>query len=502
MRIRKKLIFLHTIFSLALAGILLVALRPAVREVVERAEVDQAMLVLDAAAPELDAGKQADEAFRRLTDHAKVRTGSADDLGIPAGAASAAIAAGGRAVAAESTHLGRCAVLYSPARAGRPERFYALAVRIDAARAGVTRVYVLVVVALLAVYGLVAAALEVFVLPHAVYEPIRRMLAAERAVQEGRSESELIPVSAIPADELGEIMSSRNESIVKLRNQEAALGAALARLEEVATDLRRKNHLIEAAQRNLADADRLASLGMMSAGIAHELNTPLAVLKGLVEKLNSDPSHSMAPAQAALMLRVVTRLERLGESLLDFARVRPPRTREVVLRTLVQEAITLVRLDRESVRVEVRNSVPETVAAECDPDRLVQVLVNLIRNAMEAVGSTGRAGAVEIEADSTGREGREWVSLRVRDDGPGIDPRILARLFEPFASTRLDSRGTGLGLAVAEGIVREHAGVILARNRTDGTGAIFEVMIPRRQYQDGSVAGEGAREDVSVGNPE
>jgi signal transduction histidine kinase len=66
----------------------------------------------------------------------------------------------------------------------------------------------------------------------------------------------------------------------------------------------------------------------------------------------------------------------------------------------------------------------------------------------------------------------------VKDDGPGIDPSILPRLFEPFASTRLDSRGSGLGLAVSEGIVREHGGVILARNRTDRSGAIFEVVLP------------------------
>lgn len=486
MRIRKKLIFLHTLFSLVLAGILLVLMRPAVNGVVVRAELAQARVMIEALAAE-NADSVPTASTDRLRSAVTERFGSAAAVGLSTDDATRAAASPGRAVDAQTPELGPCAVLYQAGRAGEADTFRTLAVRIPEAREAVTRVYILVVVALLGVYALVAVSLEVFVLPQAVYEPVRRMLAAERAVQDGRTSHELIPESAIPADELGEIMTSRNESIMKLRRQEAALGDALAQLETVATDLRRKNHLLEAARRNLADADRLASLGMMSAGIAHELNTPLAVLKGLVERLNADPARGTDPAQAALMLRVVTRLERLGEGLLDFARVRPPRTQEAVVHTIVQEALTLVRLERESAGVELVNAVPESVVAECDPDRMVQVFVNLVRNAIDAVRAGG--GRVVVEGEATHRDTGEWVSIRVIDNGPGIDAAILPRLFEPFASTRLDSRGTGLGLAVAEGIVREHGGVVLARNRTGETGAIFEVMIPTQQGAPAEVLG-------------
>ncbi|MDX2132468.1 MAG: ATP-binding protein [Planctomycetota bacterium] len=485
MRIRKKLVFLHTLFSLALATILLVAVRPAIRAVVEKAELEEARVVLDALTPSLSTGegvRRTDDAASRLAETALVRTGGSMELGLTPESASAAIAADGRAVVGESIIVGPCAVSHTPARAGQEERFHVLTVRISSARRAVTDLYLLLVGALVAVYALIAVAMEVFVLPRTVYEPVRRMLAADAAAREGRTDGELIPADTIPADEIGAIMSSRNETVMRLRAKEAALADALSKLESVATDLRRKNHLLEAARRNLADADRLASLGMMSAGIAHELNTPLAVLKGLVERLNANPARGMEPTQAALMLRVVSRLERLGESLLDFARVRPPRTRETVLRTVVQEAITLVRLDRETGTVDLRNAVSEGVVASCDPDRMVQVLVNLVRNGVDAVRAGTRAGGrVWVEGETVERDGRAWVSLRVRDDGPGFDPDILPRLFEPFASTRLDARGTGLGLAVAEGIVREHGGVLLARNRVDGPGAELEVMIPREQ---------------------
>ena len=305
-------------------------------------------------------------------------------------------------------------------------------------------------------------------------------------MQEGNKEQEIIADSLIPADELGEIMRSRNRTVTALRTHEAALAEALTELEVVVTDLKRKNHLLEAARRNLQDADRLASLGMMSAGIAHELNTPLAVLKGLVEKLNTEGGTMPAP-QAALMLRVVRRLERLGDSLLDFARVRHPEMRPALVRTIVEEAATLVRLDRERGGAEIVDEVPAELTVECDADRLVQVMVNLLRNSCDAIRAekTGVPGEgldegrrVRVAAEVSARDGRAWVSITVTDDGPGIDAEVLTRLFEPFASTRMDAHGTGLGLAVAEGIVRAHGGLILARNRADRPGAVFEVMLP------------------------
>lgn len=478
MRIRKKLIVLHTLFSLFLAALLLVLVRPAIRRVVEQAEADEAKTILALLAPDLRNGSSP---LPPIPKNAELSLGTATELGLGGPETDAARSRPGEAVHLEPGPVGAGALLMTGTTPSGEPRFALVRVRIPAARDAVIRMYFITSIALLGVYALVAVALELLVLPQNVYAPIRRMLEADRAVQEGRSESETIPESLIPSDEMGEIMRSRNESIASLRKNQAALAQALDRLEEVATDLARKNHLLETARRNLADADRLASLGMMSAGIAHELNTPLAVLKGLVEKLNADAS-SIEPAQAALMLRVVQRLERLGDSLLDFARARSPRAAPTLMHSVVSEAATLVRLDRQTVGVEFDNSVPESLVVSCDPDRMVQVFVNLLRNSADALraASPRRANSesiVRIESSTLEKDGRQWASLTVSDDGPGIDPAILSRLFEPFASTRLDARGTGLGLAVADAIVREHGGVILARNRQGG-GAVFEVLLP------------------------
>ena len=494
--IRRKLIVLHTLFSLGMAAALLLALRQPVQELLQEEESRECRLAVEALAVP---GPRRDEPARLDLPGVDARIGPADSMrsqlppeldrlatGSPDRTITAVDAASGSAVAARyNSRTGEMAVAV---------------VRSPGARAAVNRLYILLTVAMLGVYAVIAATLEVFVLPRQVYAPIARLRAADDAVRQGRREDELIPDSMIPSDEIGDIMRSRNQSIAALRHKEKALEVALTQLEQVASELKRKNHLLETARRNLADQDRLASLGMMSAGIAHELNTPLAVLKGSVEQIARESlPEADGSERAALMLRVVNRLERLSESLLDFARARPPKLEEVSPRHIVDEAWTLVALDRDASSVEIVNAISPDLRLMADGDRLTQVFVNLLRNAVDAMAAArahppGRhPSAIRVRSQTTQRDGRPWVSLTVTDRGPGIDPELFPRLFEPFASTRLDAQGTGLGLAVAEGIVREHGGLILARNAGTGdpggggggvgsadgfTGAEFEVMLP------------------------
>jgi len=463
MRIRKKLLVLHTVFSIGLAVILLLSLRPAIANVVargERSSAEQFLAMTIAGAP-----------LGATIDGVESRHGDAETMGLAPTDAARVRSAAGEPLLIGAQAGPAWSVVYLPDRG----EFVAARVADGRARQAVVHLYVLLTVALLAAYAMVAIGLEVFVLPQHVYGPIRRMLAADRATRESRSDDEIIPDQLIPADELGEIMRSRNETIRQLREHETALAEAFGQIERVATDLKRKNHLLETARQNLADADRLASLGMMSVGIAHELNTPLSVLKGLVERLNDDPA-GLTRQQARLMARVVGRLERLSESLLDFARARPPVSEPVEIRRIADEAVTLVRLDRDTGQIGFSVEIDERIVVVCDADRMIQVLVNLIRNAADALRNG--PGSIEITAATSVKDGSEWVSVSIADDGPGIDPAVLPNLFDPFVSTRLDSRGTGLGLAVAEGIVQEHGGVILAQNRHGRSGAIFEIMMP------------------------
>lgn len=314
--------------------------------------------------------------------------------------------------------------------------------------------------ALALVYVLAVLLLELVIMPTYVYRPLRLMLNADEATQRGDTEHELIDPALLTDDELGQIMRSRNASIAKLRKQES--------------DLARKNELLKTAKNSLADQYRLASLGMLSASVTHELNTPLAVLYGSIEELIETVSDPVAQQRLARMRRVTERLRKISESLLDFARVGKQPMEPVEVRRVVTEAWLLVSIDEKAAQVQFRDeTLPDDIVIG-NADRLVQVFMNLLRNALYAVTSSG---AVTVHSRRFTSDGQAWIAVAVDDDGPGIPADVLPQIFEAFVTSRLDARGTGLGLTVAEGIVQQHGGTIEASNRPGG-GARLEVRLP------------------------
>ncbi len=322
----------------------------------------------------------------------------------------------------------------------------------------VFRARVTLFVVLGVIYVAAVVLLEAAIMPLYVFRPIRLLLEADQATRTGDRARELIPASEIPDDEIGQIMRSRNETVTELRRQEDELAAALRRLEE---------------------QDRLVSLGLLSASVAHELNTPLAVLHGSVEKLIETAKGSGSDPQTldrlARLERVTQRLRRISESLLDFARARTQSTEPVAARTLIEEAWGLVAIDKRAAGVQFHNSVPAGERVLGNPDRLAQVFVNLLRNALYAVESPG--GRIDVRSRPLQRGNTPGVAIAVEDNGRGIPPEVLPDIFDAFVTTRLDAHGTGLGLTVAHGIVTQHGGTITASNRKEG-GACLEVWLP------------------------
>jgi signal transduction histidine kinase len=309
------------------------------------------------------------------------------------------------------------------------------------------------VIVLGAIYILAVVVLETTIMPLYVYRPLHLMLDADKATQDDDHEHELIAAREISGDEIGQIMRSRNETILQLRQHEADLEDALRRLE---------------AQ------DRLVHLGLMSASVAHELNTPLSVLLGSIEKLTECTTEPLALDRLARMLRVTQRIKKISEGLVDFSRTRKHEMEAVPMQPLIAEAWGLVAFDEKSSDVQFTNIVDAADVVIGNPDRLLQVFVNLLRNALYAVHKNGK---IVARSRRFTRNGQKWISVSVDDDGPGIPPDVLPNIFEAFVSSRLDARGTGLGLTVAEGIIDQHGGTITASNRASG-GACLEVTLP------------------------
>jgi signal transduction histidine kinase len=308
------------------------------------------------------------------------------------------------------------------------------------------------------IYVLAVIVLETAIMPLYVYRPLRLMLEADHATQHNERDTELIPDDAILGDEIGYIMRSRNATVAQLRQHEDDLEAALRRLEE---------------------QDRLANLGLLSASVAHELNTPLTVLHGSIEKLRETTTDLHTLERLSRMERVTLRLRKISEGLVDFARRRKQAMEPVKVRPLIDEAWQLVAIDERSSDVEFTNETGADLEITGNADRLVQVFVNLLRNALDAVKSSNCPAHCEIRVRSRSLiwNERPWVSVAVEDNGPGIPEDVLPEIFEAFVTTRLDARGTGLGLAVTEGIVSQHGGTIAAFNRKGG-GATLEVRFP------------------------
>jgi signal transduction histidine kinase len=296
-------------------------------------------------------------------------------------------------------------------------------------------------------------ALETTIMPLYVHRPLRLLLDADQATQHGDREHELIDDGLILGDEFGQIMRSRNATIVDLRKREEELEEALRRLE---------------AQ------DRLVSLGLLSASVAHELNTPLSVLQGSIEKLTENTHDPATLERLARMLRVTQRIRKISESLVDFSRVRKQHLESVPLRHLIDEAWNLLAIDEKAARANFSNEVGGSDVVTGNYDRLIQVFVNLLRNAMYAIRPSGK---IVVHSRRFNRNAQAWIAISVEDDGPGIPADVLPDIFEAFVSSRLDAKGTGLGLTVAEGIVHQHSGTIAASNRPAG-GAILEVTLP------------------------
>jgi two-component system sensor histidine kinase HydH len=227
---------------------------------------------------------------------------------------------------------------------------------------------------------------------------------------------------------------------------------------------------VRTLQERLRRSERLASLGQLAAGVAHEIRNPLSSIRGfaqLFRKRFEDGSEDQRYAE--VMVQEVDRLNRVIANLLDFARPQELVLREIRPREVAEHALALVRKEAEarSVRIRLEGNADPQLA---DPDQLTQALLNLMLNGLEAMDTGGELG---LELGS-GQEGKGWT-LRISDTGEGIPRENLSRLFDPFFTTK--KRGTGLGLAIVHRIVESHGGSILVESEP-GRGTSFVLSFP------------------------
>ena len=245
----------------------------------------------------------------------------------------------------------------------------------------------------------------------------------------------------------------------------------VARAREAERASRRE---LERAQRELRAAERLASMGQLSAGIAHELNNPLGTIllycHMLLKRL---PPQDPQRADLEIVASEATRCGHIVKNLLDFARESRVEKTPTDLTALVNEVVRVMSARASaagtSLSADVQDSLP---AAVVDTDKVKQVLVNLVENGLDAVS---QGGAVRIRASAAADGG--GVEIFVEDNGCGIPPENIDKLFTPFFTTKQADKGTGLGLALAYGVVKMHSGDISVSSEM-GHGTEFRIWLP------------------------
>jgi len=222
-----------------------------------------------------------------------------------------------------------------------------------------------------------------------------------------------------------------------------------------------------------AHADKLASVGQLAAGVAHEINTPLANVMLIAESLRRRSPEPVTRQRLDAMTEQIEAAARIVRGLLDFARRDEPKVADLDFGSVVRDAVDFLR-GKQPADVALELELPPTpVEVAGDRGQLLQVVTNLFNNASDAMG--GR-GTIRIYLRAHG--GR--AELDVVDTGPGISAEAMPHLFEPFYTTKPEGEGTGLGLAICHGIVNAHHGSITARN-VPGEGAGFLVSLPLRR---------------------
>ena len=300
----------------------------------------------------------------------------------------------------------------------------------------------------------VAAAVATFALRRRILEPVRAILSASERIRQGDLTAR-VPVQQ--ADEFGQLTDGFNFMAESLAGSYASL--------ERKVDERAKQ--LQEVQAKLIRAEKMSAVGLLVSGVAHELNNPLATIRGFADlaRMELGPHGDYAKG-AGLLVEADAQVERCRKivaNLLQFARQQEPRKEAVDVNATIDQMLSLreYELGTRNITI-VREFDASNPVINADRSKMQQIILNLLNNAYDAISGEARAGTVWVRTRATPAH----VVIEFLDDGPGF--RDPARAFDPFYTTKAVGQGTGLGLSVCYGIVEEHGGEILAGNWEKG----------------------------------
>ncbi|MDP5219078.1 cache domain-containing protein [Ruegeria sp. 2205SS24-7] len=312
-----------------------------------------------------------------------------------------------------------------------------------------------------------------------IFAPLERMIRTMVQVQRGNMSARNGQVGASGeieevAGHLDDLLDQIQERDQRLRSWNEQLNE---RVDKRTAELQRANEKLEETFRQLVMSEKLASIGEITAGVAHEINNPVAVIQGNMDVIRESLGDSSETIRTELGLvdRQIARIQTIVGKLLQFARPGEfaDLDQTVPVSPVITDCLVLVNhvISHGDIRVETH--LHAEVAVRIDPGELQQVLINLIMNAVQAMEERG---VLTLTSAGAERDGVAGVRITVSDTGPGIAPEDVDDVFAPFYTTK-QAEGTGLGLSISQTLIQRAGGLITAHNQPDG-GARFEVWLP------------------------
>ena len=316
-----------------------------------------------------------------------------------------------------------------------------------------------------------------------IFKPIEKMSNVVHSAQEGGA----LRVGVIQStDEIGALSREFDDMLdeLQLRNKEVQVWADSLedKVELRTTELKKKNQdlestiqLLRQTRQQLVVAEKLAALGELTAGVAHEINNPTAVMLGNLDIMVAELGDNVEPVkrEVDLVIKQIYRIQDIINRLLQYAH--PDEysgyVTTVEVNTLVTDTIELVNHLRQESIIDITLDLSATLMIEINPQELQQVLVNLLVNAIHALPEEG--GEIVVKSSDWKHKG---VVINVIDNGKGIDPDALKQVFNPFFSTKGQGKGTGLGLSISYGLVRRYGGNITAKSELE-KGSEFSIWL-------------------------